>query len=113
MDTITLKLLTFFKKKKKSNKDPFDYQCITENQVKLTEQEEHSLECLNKYDMSLCPVEYERYKKFQENHMHRDVNNGVIGGHISIDVTMTSIGACKSCHCSVCGQSANITEYNW
>ena len=108
-----LKLLTFFKKKKKSNQDPFDYQSITENQVKLTEQEEKSLECLNKYDMSLCPVEYERYKKFQENHMHRDVNKGAIGGHISINVTMTSIGAGKSCHCSVCGQNADITEYNW
>ena len=30
-DTIMSKLLTFFKKKKKSNKDPFDYQGITEN----------------------------------------------------------------------------------
>ena len=45
--------------------------------------------------------------------MHRDVNKGAIGGHISINVTMTSIGAGKSCHCSVCGQNADITEYNW
>lgn len=113
---IMSKLVTFIgklKRKKRSNNDPFDYQSIKEDDVQLTEDEEKSRNILNNIDMSLCPVEYERYKKFQENHMHRDVNKGAIGGHISIDVTMTSIGAGKSCHCSVCGQSANITEYNW
>ena len=107
------KIVTFFKKKKKSNQDPFDYQSIKEDNVQLTENEENSRNILNNIDMSLCPVEYVRYKKFQENHMHSDVNKGAIGGHISIKVTMTSLGSAKSCHCSICGQSANITEYNW
>ena len=116
MDTIISKLRTFiskFRKQKTYEQDPFNYQNIKEDDVQLSEDEKKILDSFNRVYMSLCPVEYKRYKKFQENHMHRDVNKGAIGGHISINVTMTSIGAGKSCHCSVCGQSANITEYNW
>jgi hypothetical protein len=110
------KLVTFIgklKRKKRSNKDLFDYQSIKEDDVQLTEDEEKSRNILNNINMSLCPVEYVRYKQFQKNHMHTGVNKGAIGGHISINVTMTSLGSAKSCHCSICGQSANITEYNW
>ena len=116
MDTIISKLRTFiskFRKQKTSEQDPFNYQNIKEDDVQLSEDEKKILDRFNRVYMSLCPVEYKRYKKFQENHMHRDVNKGAIGGHISINVTMTSLGAAKSCDCSVCGQSANITEYNW
>ena len=116
MDTIISKLVIFIdklKRKKRSNKDPFDYQSIKEDDARLTEDEEKSRNILNNIDMSLCPIEYERYKQFQKNHIHAGVNKGAIGGHISINVTMTSLGSAKSCHCSICGQSANITEYNW
>ena len=116
MDTIISKIVTFIdklKRKKRSNNDLFDYQSIKEDDVQLTEDEEKSRNILNKIYMSLCPVEYVRYKQFQKNHMHTGVNKGAIGGSISINVTMTSLGAAKSCHCSICGQSADITEYNW
>ena len=101
------------KRKKRSNKDPFYYQSIKEYDVQLTEDEENNRNILNNIDMSLCPVEYVRYKQFQKNHIHTGVSKGAIGGHISINVTMTSLGATKSCHCSICGQSENITKYNW
>lgn len=116
MDTIISKIRTFiskFRKQKISEQDPFDYQDIKEDDVQLSEDETKRLDCFNRIDMSLCPVEYVRYKQFQKNHIHSGVNKGAIGGSISINVTMTSLGAAKSCHCSICGQSADITEYNW
>ena len=116
MDIIISKLVILIdklKRKKRLNRDPFDYQSIKEDDVRLTGDEEKSRNILNNIDMSLCPIEYIRYKQFQKNHMHTRVSKGAIGGHISINVTMTSLGSAKSCHCSICGQSANITEYKW
>ena len=67
----------------------------------------------NKYAMRLTPLEYARYKKFGENHTHRDIYTGAIGGSLNLNLTMTSVGVGKSCECSICGKIANITEYNW
>jgi hypothetical protein len=36
----------------------------------------------NKYAMQLTPLEYARYKEFEENHLHRETNTGAIGGGV-------------------------------
>ena len=95
----------------RKNKDPFDYESIKEPST--DEKFERDYESFNKYCCKLSKLEYERYKKFQENHRHKDINKGAIGGHISMTFTFTSIGEAKTCHCGVCGQEANITDYNW
>ena len=92
-------------------KDTFDYQGMSDEQLELTKE---NLERLNENSFTLCPSEYARYNKFRENHIHRDVNKGAIGGHINLMFTMTGIGIGKTCKCSVCNQKADITEYaNW
>lgn len=52
------------------------------------------------------------YNEFCTKHIHKDVNKGAIGGHISITFTLTSIGDGKSIKCGICGEEQNITDYD-
>ena len=93
--------------------DDFDYENFDEKDIEDKEKNKELCDKFNKYTMILTPLEYARYKKFVENHIHRDIYTGAIGGSLSLNLTMTSIGVGKSCECSICGKIANITEYNW
>lgn len=93
--------------------DDFDYENFEEKDIEDKEKNKELCDNFNKYTMRLTPLEYARYKKFAENHTHRDIYTGAIGGSLSLNLTMTSIGVGKSCECSICKKTANITEYNW
>lgn len=92
--------------------DDFDYENFDEKDIEDKEKNKELCDNFNKYAMRLTPLEYARYKKFVENHTHRDIYTGAIGGSLSLNLTMTSIGVGKSCECSLCKKTANITEYN-
>ena len=93
--------------------DDFDYENFEEKDIEDKEKNKELCDNFNKYTMRLTPLEYARYKKFAENHTHRDIYTGAIGGSLSLNLTMTSLGVGKSCECSLCKKTANITEYNW
>ena len=93
--------------------DDFDYENFVEKDIEDKEKNKELCDNFNKYTMRLTPLEYARYKKFVENHIHRDIYTGAIGGSLSLNLTMTSVGVGKSCECSLCKKTANITEYNW
>lgn len=93
--------------------DDFDYENFEEKDIEDKEKNKELCDNFNKYTMKLTPLEYARYKKFAENHTHRDIYTGAIGGSLSLNLTMTSVGVGKSCECSLCKKTANITEYNW
>ena len=48
-------------------------------------------------------------EKFIEEHRHKDVEKGAIGGHLTF--TPTSIGVAVEIQCDICGKSKNITDY--
>lgn len=96
---------------KTGSEDKFDYQSITNKQIDDPDTNEMRCDDFNKYSMSLTPLEYARYVKFCHNHAHKGIGTGVSGGTIHINLTLTSIGVGKSCKCSVCGKTANITDY--
>ena len=92
--------------------DNFNYEEITsETSSKETENFEQKYEMFRKYNLSITPTEYARYMHFTQRHRHDDVNKGAIGGHISMELTFTSLATSVSCKCSVCGKKANITDY--
>ena len=107
--------------------DDFDYENFEEKDIEDKEKNKENEKENEKEDdkendkekdkeddtMRLTPLEYARYKKFAENHTHRDIYTGAIGGSLSLNLTMTSVGVGKSCECSLCKKTANITEYNW
>ena len=65
----------------------------------------------NKNVLALTPLEYYRWLQFQQNHRHKDINKGAIGGHLSMDITFTSVGIGVSAICHVCGEEENLTDY--
>ena len=70
-------------------------------------------EDFNKYMIPFSDLEVYRYREFEKEHRHKDVNKGAIGGHLEIRLTPTSLGTAKSIKCSICGCENNITDYNW
>lgn len=115
-DACNLTEATDDKEEEKEDKefvDDFDYGNFEEKDIEDKEKNKELCDNFNKYTMRLTPLEYARYKKFGENHIHRDIYTGAIGGSLSLRLTMTSVGVGKSCECSLCGKIANITEYNW
>lgn len=96
----------------KENEDDFDYQKFLEEDIEDKEENKKLCDKFNQYTMQLAPLEYARYKKFAENHIHCDVNKGAIGGSLNLRLTMTSIGVAKTCECSICSKTVNITDYN-
>jgi hypothetical protein len=70
-------------------------------------------EDFNKYMLKFSELEVYRYREFEKEHEHKDVNKGAIGGHLEIRLTPTSLGTAKSIKCSICGCENNITDYNW
>jgi hypothetical protein len=75
-------------------------------------------EDFNKYMLKFSELEVYRYRQFEKEHRHKDVNKGAIGGHLEIRLTPTSLGTAKSVVCHICSTKdkeyeANITEYNW
>lgn len=70
-------------------------------------------EDFNKYMLKFSELEVYRYRQFEKEHRHKDVNKGAIGGHLEIRLTPTSLGTAKSIKCSICGCENNITDYNW
>ena len=70
-------------------------------------------EDFNKYMIPFSELEVYRYREFEKEHRHKDVNKGAIGGHLEIRLTPTSLGTAKSVKCHVCDCESNITDYNW
>lgn len=70
-------------------------------------------EDFNKYMLKFSELEVYRYRQFEKEHRHKDVNKGAIGGHLEIRLIPTSLGTAKSIKCSICGCENNITDYNW
>ena len=70
-------------------------------------------EDFNKYMLKFSELEVYRYREFEKEHRHKDVNKGAIGGHLEIRLAPTSLGTAKSIKCSICGCENNITDYNW
>lgn len=65
-------------------------------------------------EFSLCPEEIERARAFEKKHIACAMKHPTaIGGHISYTFTPTSIGTGVTVECGLCGESENITEYNW
>ena len=52
------------------------------------------------------------YNEFCEKHMHKNVNKGAIGGSISVNFMVTSIGDMPTVRCGVCGEEQGITDYD-
>lgn len=52
------------------------------------------------------------YNEFCTKHMHKNVNKGAIGGHISIRFVLTSVGDGKLIKCGICGKEQDITDYD-
>ena len=66
----------------------------------------------NHFMTKLTPLEYYRYKKFCDKHLHKETNQGAIGGTISLIFSFTSIGIGKVVRCGICGEEENITDYD-
>jgi len=63
-------------------------------------------------NFELNDKEFERACEFEKKHMHRDVNTGAIGGHLTVKFTITSIGLFPSIKCGICGEEEVITDYD-
>lgn len=59
-------------------------------------------------NFELNDTEYQRAVEFEKRHRHY---SGAIGGHMSIEFSLTSIGCAKKVKCSICNESENITDY--
>lgn len=56
--------------------------------------------------------EFKKACEFEKKHMHRDDNTGAIGGHLSVNFAITSIGLFPSIKCGICGEEEVITDYD-
>ena len=63
-------------------------------------------------EFKLSELESERAEKFINEHCHKEVYKGAIGGHIEYILTPTSIGKAVSIRCLICDTEENITDYN-
>lgn len=88
-----------FKKKKE----------IPDSKTEFTKEE---LQGFSESTFILSPYENACLDAFQRDHRHSEVNKGAIGGHISVDFTITSIGCIPSVRCSICGKEQNIADYS-
>lgn len=61
---------------------------------------------------TLTEKEEEEYKKFMEEHIHKDIYTGAIGGGQSITFQPNAIGRAVICKCGLCGEEKNITDYD-
>ena len=93
-------------------KDPFDYEKITEEDTNDIENFEKHYETHCKYGYKLSRVEYARFLKFCENHRHEGVNRGAIGGGTVVSFMGTGLGNVVHCKCSICGETADITDFD-
>jgi len=60
----------------------------------------------------LTDKEYTKAKLFEEEHRHKDVNKGAIGGHVEYIFTPNSVFRGVSIKCNVCNKELNITDYS-
>ena len=60
----------------------------------------------------LTDKEIEAAKQFEEEHCHKGINKGVIGGHIDYIFTPNSIYRGLVMKCNICREEKNITDYN-
>lgn len=69
------------------------------------------LEELNTFLHVSCDlVDTEEYFKFLKEHKHEDQYFGAIGGHITYNLTATSIGLMISVTCNHCNKTQDITD---
>lgn len=52
-------------------------------------------------------------KRVQEWDKCADLNHGTIGGHMSFELTPTSLGCVIKAKCNHCGEELDLTEYDW
>ena len=96
----------------KKEKDPFDYESITEENAEEFKDFEKRYESMEKYGYRLTKTEYARYLKFCENHSHEEVNRGAIGGGTVVSFMGTGLGNVVHCTCTLCSQTADITDFD-
>ena len=51
-------------------------------------------------------------KEFEEEHRHKDIYKGAIGGHLEYTFIPTSLGSAVIVKCSICNAEKNITDYD-
>lgn len=57
----------------------------------------------------LNDTEYQKAVEFEKKHRHY---SGAIGGHISVEFSLTGLGCAKTVKCFICDESENITDYS-
>lgn len=65
---------------------------------------------MNKFE--LTEKEVNAAKLFEEEHSHKGINKGAIGGHIDYIFTPNSIFRGLSIRCNLCREEKNITDYS-
>ena len=58
---------------------------------------------------TLNEKEEKAYREFCEKHKHYA---GAIGGNISVEFTVTSIGDMPTVKCGICNEELNLTDYD-
>lgn len=51
-------------------------------------------------------------REFEQEHCHKGINKGTIGGHIDYIFTPNSIFRGLSIKCNICKEEKNITDYS-
>lgn len=55
-------------------------------------------------------IDKDRLHSFKEEHAHKNKYHGAIGGHITYNITPTSIGTMVSITCACCNVTEDITN---
>jgi len=63
-------------------------------------------------EFKLTDKEEKRVKAFLEEHSHKGMNKGAIGGHIDYIFTPNSLFRGLSIKCNICKEEKNITDYS-
>jgi hypothetical protein len=63
-------------------------------------------------EFRLTDKEAERAREFVDEHRHKDVDKGAIGGHITYSFTPNGLFRSLMIKCSICGKVHDITDYD-
>ena len=63
-------------------------------------------------EFKLTDEEKKRAEEFLNEHSHRGINKGAIGGHIDFIFTPNNIFRGVSLKCNICREEKNITDYS-
>lgn len=60
----------------------------------------------------LTDSEFKKAETFKEDHQHKEINKGAIGGHIEYRFSPNGIFRALSIKCLICNKELNITDYS-